>query len=841
MAMTGGVAKLVKTGTLNYGNLPATVKLYVYYKSTQDIANNRSTVYCGMYFVVTDGYHIGEWSDSGSYVGTKTNTFTKKVPYTGGTYWLAENKTLTVDHNSDGTGKATIYWKWGVNSPWGQMVTPSGSFTITLPTIARTSSVSATNAYIGDKPTIKISRQDDSFTHTLQYKIKGQDSYKTIVSKTTATSYTSWAIPTSAYNYLSSTGKTVKITIKCITYNGSTKIGSKTCDIVATGKDSVLKPNTPTLTASDENGFEHIYIKGKSSVKLTSNRPSTKYGATISSYIWTGENIKNDLATDSGTRNSKISSIIKSYGKKTYTVQVKDSRGILSEKEKVTINVKNYFSPTVAIGRITSTEGETRTITVPIITTHCAVGTNSITLTLNSVGGKTASKISGPTSSTDAASGKTTTEYTYQYTGLDPSTTGNITATIHDSVYPSKTISKSAAVLSSSRAINISKYGNGVAIGGISSVTSSTASGKFECNWKTLFKKGVHIENSIVEYFTIDRNNVLTGKDANGIVRKKHVRGEFYISNPENDDAALTCRRRTRLETDSDWSTTSYWRLTGDRFYVDNPISANGTIYSNGKTNAYDGNKGAAIGSNGRIYLTGEGSGDGTSGIVFVYNKGKSDTASILEVESGLIKVEDSLITVNNGGYQSYKNKGTTKFNLIKLNQHNNIVIGDINDSNTDGTASKTFIGGVYNYTTGKSANTYIGSKHQLWRTSSSSQRYKTDILPIQSDALSPDKLYDLPVREFKYKEGYLSDEDRLVDTPLPGFIAEEVDEFYPIACEYDESDRPENWNIRIMVPPMLKLIQDQHEEIELLKLRVEQQQKEIEALRTEVDNMKNK
>lgn len=574
MAMTGGVAKLVQTGTLNYGNLPATVKLYVYYKSTQDIANNRSTVYCGMYFVVTDGYHIGEWADSGSYVGTKTNTFTKKVPYTGGTYWLAENQIFKVDHNSDGTGKATIYWKWGVNSPWGQMVTPSGSFTITLPTIARTSSVSATNAYIGDKPTIKISRQSDSFTHTLQYKIKGQDSYTTIVRKTTATSYTSWAIPTSAYNYLSSTGKTVKITINCITYNGSTKIGSKTCDIVATGKDSVLKPNTPTLTDSDENGFEHIYIKGKSSVKLTSNRPSTKYGATISSYIWTGENIKNDLATDSGTRNSKISSIIKSYGNKTYTVQVKDSRGILSEKKEVTINVKNYFSPTVAFGKITSTEGETRTITVPIITTHCAVGTNSITLTLNSVGGKTASKISGPTSSTDAASGKTTTEYTYQYTGLDPSTTGNITATIHDSVYPSKTISKSAAVLSSSRAINISKYGNGVAIGGISSVTSSTASGKFECNWQTSFKKGV---------------------------------------------------------------------------------SAKGTIYTNGKTSAYDKSEGVAIGSNGRIYLTGSGTDDSagkTAALMFVYNKGATTTASIKQTGSSELTLDcNAVITGTLNGF----------------------------------------------------------------------------------------------------------------------------------------------------------------------------------------------
>ena len=135
-------------------------------------------------------------------------------------------------------------------------------------------------------------------------------------------------------------------------------------------------------------------------------------------------------------------------------------------------------------------------------------------------------------------------------------------------------------------------------------------------------------------------------------------------------------------------------------------------------------------------------------------------------------------------------------------------------------------LNGIYNNTIASSANVYVNSSGQFYRSTSSSQRYKTDINKIQADILNPEKLYDLPVREFKFKEGYLSDEDPCVNTLVPGFIAEEVAEIYPIACEYDD-DKPENWNIRFIVPAMLKLIQNQKEE--------------LDALKAEINNIKNK
>jgi hypothetical protein len=134
--------------------------------------------------------------------------------------------------------------------------------------------------------------------------------------------------------------------------------------------------------------------------------------------------------------------------------------------------------------------------------------------------------------------------------------------------------------------------------------------------------------------------------------------------------------------------------------------------------------------------------------------------------------------------------------------------------------SGKVSLGGIYNNTSTSAANMFIDSNGMVYRSSSSSKRYKTEIQDMQSDELNPERLYDLPVREFKYKEGYLSTDDIRTDTFVPGFIAEEVADIYPIACEYN-GDNPENWNIRFIVPAMLKLIQDQKKEIEALKEQI--------------------
>ena len=107
-----------------------------------------------------------------------------------------------------------------------------------------------------------------------------------------------------------------------------------------------------------------------------------------------------------------------------------------------------------------------------------------------------------------------------------------------------------------------------------------------------------------------------------------------------------------------------------------------------------------------------------------------------------------------------------------------------------------------------------------LIRYVSSSRRYKNTIVDIDSSpATDPKALLDLPVRAFKYNVDYLSDEgDARYDSLVPGFIAEEMEQVYPIAVDYNEDNVPESWNDRMVVPGMLALIQDLYRQIDELK-----------------------
>lgn len=110
------------------------------------------------------------------------------------------------------------------------------------------------------------------------------------------------------------------------------------------------------------------------------------------------------------------------------------------------------------------------------------------------------------------------------------------------------------------------------------------------------------------------------------------------------------------------------------------------------------------------------------------------------------------------------------------------------------------------------------GSVGEVQETSASSIRFKENIVDLADVAeLDPKKLLTLPVRAFTYKADYLSASDDRFGVLLPGFIAEEVDELYPIAADYGQ-DGPHSWNERFLIPGMLALIQDLYKEIEQLK-----------------------
>lgn len=112
------------------------------------------------------------------------------------------------------------------------------------------------------------------------------------------------------------------------------------------------------------------------------------------------------------------------------------------------------------------------------------------------------------------------------------------------------------------------------------------------------------------------------------------------------------------------------------------------------------------------------------------------------------------------------------------------------------------------------------GSDNIVSLSSSSSKRYKDPCGMATLD--EAEKLLNLPVVRFRYKDGYLRKGDQMEGKEMPGFYAEEVAELIPEAAIYDAEGRPEDWNHRILIPIMLKLIQGQRERIKSLEDRLD-------------------
>ena len=176
--------------------------------------------------------------------------------------------TTTINHNSDGSKNMSVAFSIDMaKDSWtpGKMSVSGKSMVLT--TIPRASTVSCSNANIGNAATITINRASSSITHTLSYTFEGLEG--TIETKTSDTSVV-WLIPTTFYERIPNS-KSGTVTITCDTYNGSTKIGTKTCTFTATAKEVSSKPTlSPTVV---DNNSTTIALTGDNTkfIKYYSN------------------------------------------------------------------------------------------------------------------------------------------------------------------------------------------------------------------------------------------------------------------------------------------------------------------------------------------------------------------------------------------------------------------------------------------------------------------------------------------------------------------------------------------------------------------------------------------
>ncbi len=127
----------------------------------------------------------------------------------------------------------------------------------------------------------------------------------------------------------------------------------------------------------------------------------------------------------------------------------------------------------------------------------------------------------------------------------------------------------------------------------------------------------------------------------------------------------------------------------------------------------------------------------------------------------------------------------------------------------------------IFNLDTLSSGNYLRIYNNLVYMSSSSSKRYK--ILGASLPEEFIENLYNIEPIMARYKEGYLAKGDERADVEFPMFIAEDVDEYFPLAVDHIDG-KAENWNERIMVPAMFAMLKAQ-------KKKIDQQEKLINKL----------
>lgn len=182
-------------------------------------------------------------------------------------------------------------------------------------------------------------------------------------------------------------------------------------------------------------------------------------------------------------------------------------------------------------------------------------------------------------------------------------------------------------------------------------------------------------------------------------------------------------------------------------------------------------------------------------------------------------------------------NCGDVDTSGIRINSNGNLTVTGNIYCNSGILQSK----GIYNATSSSAANVLVYDTGNFRRSTASSRRYKENITEELEERLNPERLYNLPVVQYNYKEGYLSKEDRRCGENFIGFIAEDVAKIYEPATDYNEDGTVEMWNYKVLIPPMLKLIQNQKKHQDEQDIEIENLKELVKQLESEIQELKSK
>lgn len=448
----------------------------------QSIVNNTSTVAWKLQLISDSSGRIDssaskKWSvtvNGTKYSGTNT------VGIAASTTKTLASDTTTITHNSNGTKTFSYSFsqEFSITFSGVDIGTKSGSGSGTLNTIARKSSLSASNGTLGTAQTLTVSRYDSSFTHTIAYKCGNTSG--TVATKSSSTSI-SWTPPLTLAQQ-NTTGSSVSIIFTITTYTGDTSIGTNTKTISCAIPASV-KP-TVSLTVSDVYTYRTTYgayVQGKSKLQIAVNASGSQ-GSTIKAY-------KTTIDGKTYTTKDVTTAALSGSGTLTISTTVTDSRGRTSSTTW-DVNVLPYSAPKITSLSVKrcNADGSTNTTGAYLKITF---GSSVTALNnKNTANYKLQYKKTSATSYTSKALSDYSGKYSVSggsYIFAADSNAYNLILTVTDA-FSSNT--KTATGSSTSMLFSFLKKGVGFAVGKLAEL-----SGYFDCGYDAVFRKSIYMDH----------------------------------------------------------------------------------------------------------------------------------------------------------------------------------------------------------------------------------------------------------------------------------------------------------------------------------------------------------
>ena len=293
----------------------------ILWKSTQSGASYNAYTRTAKYYVSING--------GAEVVYSVTYTLPK------GTTKTILDTTITVPHNTDGTGSVKVRTWMDTNISEG-VIQKSSELTLTTIPRATTPTFHASSVDMGGTLTIYLNRASTAFTHDLAYSFAGS-SYVTFATGQSTAYY--WATPDLATSIPNAASGTV--TVRCTTKSGSTVIGTKTATFTLKVPGSVM-PTISKVTATEATAGLAAqfgaFVKSKSTLAVAVTAAGAK-GSTIKACTTT-------LNGKSYTGTSFTSDVLTSYGTLSLVTTVTDSRN-RSVKLTTSVTVVDYSPPVI--------------------------------------------------------------------------------------------------------------------------------------------------------------------------------------------------------------------------------------------------------------------------------------------------------------------------------------------------------------------------------------------------------------------------------------------------------------------------------------------------------------